>query len=427
MPLRFSGFFFALLLVGFSPSGRHPLLAQPHRSAYTFYGMGNPTDRPLVAQVGMGGLGLATFTGKQMNLSNPSWLPRNRYTQFHLAMAAEQHDLVVASRAPHRTRDANLLYGAFGVPIKRGRWYAALSLFPYAHTAYGFSFAEPVSRGPVEAQHVLRGSGGVEQFSLSNGLRLTEALYLGLTAHYLYGLVRREEQILLRGGLSTSHYASHLREYAYGDFSFELALGYTVALSGSGELMGGLAYKPATSLRVRESVLLENRSVFGYLLQNEAPAEEKISYLRHRLPTVWGFGFSYRSGETLLAGLEGHWRHWNREAPYGSNRHTSSFSLRMGARWVPDVGGLGNYFLRMPYRLGVGWGTQPYAVDGEVINDYHGTVGFSLPLRRRASLDVGLRFGYTGANRAGFLRERYVQYYLGTTWQSQWFLKGLFD
>ena len=421
--------FFALFWVAVPSSGGLLLLAQPHRSAYTFYGMGNPADRPLVAQVGMGGLGLAAFTDKQMNLSNPSWLSRNRYTQFHLAMAAEQRDLVVASGTPRRTRDANILYGAFGVPIKRKRWYAALSLFPYAHTAYGFSFVEPVSRGSVEAQHALRGEGGVEQLSLSNGLRLTEALHLGLIAHYLYGSVRREERILLRNSLSTSHYASHLREYAYGDFSFELSLGYVMALSGSGELMGGLAYKPATSLRVRESVLLENRSVFGYLLQNEVPAAEEINHLRHRLPTAWGFGLSYRRGEAFLAGLEGHWRQWRRDAPYGSDRHTSSLSLRMGARWVPDEGGLGSYFLRMPYRLGAGWETLPYAVDGggQVVSDYYGTVGFSLPLRRRASLDVGLRFGYTGANHPDFLRERYVQYYLGTTWQAQWFLKGLFD
>lgn len=402
------------------------LHAQSRYSSYTFYGIGNPHDRALVQQVGSN-MTLASFNEHALNLSNPSWLARNEHTSFHLSLLAEDRQIISGSKS-YETGGSDIQYAAFGVPIVRGRWYSALSLFPYAQVGYAFSFLAPVASQEVRARHTLRGSGGVNQFSFSHGLKLTNNVYAGLTIRYLYGLVKKEEQIALLDTLSPGHYANHLSEQTYGDFAFEGALGYLHPLRESAELMVGVVYKQPTLLRVRETALVENRSNFGHLLQRTLPINKKITYLRHSIPVEWGLGLSYRHDEDFMAGLEGYWRQWGREDTHIGGTYDTAFSLRAGVQWVPNAGNLVNYFLRMPYRVGLGMSTLPYViVEQDTVVDYYASVGFSVPLRRGAFIDVATKFGYVGSQQTDFLQERYVQYHIGTTLGAQWFLKGLFD
>ena len=409
------------------------LLGQPRYSSYTLYGMGNPNERLLVQQVGSN-IGIASFSHQYLNLVNAAWLARHEYTHFHFSAAAEDR-VITHDRKEYSAQRGDIGYVALGIPVVKKRWYVAFSLFPYAEVDYRFSFEEPLSTAGVptgvqdaRVRHNLNGQGGVDQLSFLNGLKITERWHIGVGARYLHGLVRREEQIALVNTLSPGHYANHLSEQAYQGFLWEGSLGYAVPAGRGAEVLAGLVYRHAARFRVREGVLLEHRSRSGFILQNDQSSREKITYLRRDLPSEWGMGCSYRRGEDLLVGMGGSWRQWWwGNTAQGGGGYEASFSVRMGVQWVPDAAHLTRYLLRMPYRLGVGMNTLPRVQGGgRLVADYYASAGLSFPLRRVGFIDVGLRYGHTGGA-ADFLQERYVQYHVGTTLQSRWFLREWFD
>jgi hypothetical protein len=56
-----------------------------------------------------------------------------------------------------------------------------------------------------------------------------------------------------------------------------------------------------------------------------------------------------------------------------------------------------------------------------------GTFGFSFPVGRASTVDLGIRIGKRGALPQSSIEENYFRVYFGITFNDQWFNKRKFD
>jgi hypothetical protein len=69
----------------------------------------------------------------------------------------------------------------------------------------------------------------------------------------------------------------------------------------------------------------------------------------------------------------------------------------------------------------------PYLVNGNPLEDIGGTFGFSLPVGRASTVDLGFKIGKRGVVPQSSIEENYFRMYFGITFNDQWFIKRKFD
>ncbi|HEV8514600.1 MAG TPA: hypothetical protein VGQ59_15060, partial [Cyclobacteriaceae bacterium] len=106
---------------------------------------------------------------------------------------------------------------------------------------------------------------------------------------------------------------------------------------------------------------------------------------------------------------------------------TVGYKSSVGMEFTPDVYDYTNYLSRITYRVGASLERMPYLVNGNPLQDVAGTFGFSLPVGRASTIDLGIKIGKRGVLPQSTIEENYFRVYFGVTFNDQWFIKRKFD
>ena len=104
-----------------------------------------------------------------------------------------------------------------------------------------------------------------------------------------------------------------------------------------------------------------------------------------------------------------------------------TYSAALGVEWIPDVNSIDSYFERISYRIGFSYKQSPYLANNTNVNDFGINFGWSFPVSRGSSFDIGLRLGQRGTLSDNPLRERYLKALIGVTINDRWFVRRRFD
>jgi hypothetical protein len=402
---------------------------QAAKSPFSSIGLGEQFGNALTHNQGMGGVGLSTPQYWWLNNQNPALLVFNRITTFEAGLIGESRTQKAPGLTEH-SGSGNLNYLALGIPIKPGKWTAALSLMPYSRLNYQQQRTDPV-QGDTSVIHVLeKGSGGVNQFSFSNGYAVNKKISLGLKASYLFSAVVNEYSNLLMGTQQVLLISPNIYERTFvSDFQFTPAV--SIHLDSLGKRKEykfnvGLVYDFKTNLNSRFYQRIERRNVAGLvdsltLISNQSgiitiPSKVSLGFSFSKL-FKWTFAVDGTySNYTQYRGLDG-------QNPYAG----TAWSVAAGYEITPDIGSLGSYLKRMTYRTGVSLENSPYLANGNAVKDFGITFGLSLPVSRVSSLDLALKLGKRGDQTLNGVEESYLKLYFGMTFNDQWFIKRRFD
>lgn len=398
-------------------------------SPYSSLGMGEFYGDAYSDNTGMGGAGVASGSGFQVNNLNPALWVRNRFTTLDVGLIGQYKD-IASGNLKQGNAGGNLAYLSLSFPITP-RWVIGANLKPYSFIDFENTFTRPVAGSPGIAEYTVSGKGGVNKASVVNSFQIGRYVSLGLESSYFFGNVRRASDVSLYvNGVPSDYIVSLNERNTYSDVAFRAGGTVRIPLRKENKLnlnLGG-AYSFSTSLNATKTTSFE-------LTQGSFPVAAPDT-LENNLGGAMKVPEQYQVGATLewpfKMSLSVDYSHqsWSQYRGFGNvNEALRDVNrLHVGAEYIPKFASL-NYFDNVRYRIGFSTGNTPYVIGNTKVNDTNVSLGFTFPMGRGYAnfLSVALVGGQRGTNSGGAIRERYGRVVLGVTLLERWFEKRRID
>ncbi|MBU6119790.1 outer membrane protein transport protein [Hymenobacter siberiensis] len=392
-----------------------------------------------VRQMGMGGVGLAAPNSVNVNELNPALLYYTGRTTFEAGYNG-QYKTVKNASASSRSGNGTLGYFALSVPLST-KWGAAVGLKPVSAVDYESNIVKDVANTPTgqPAQSLtqLKGTGGVSEAYLAQGVRITKAFTLGFTASYVFGVVDETAgtTVVVANSTNSLQKAVDRAHTRYSDFAFRAGAHYRQKLGKSLNVNLGGVYSFAHNLNGQQTITKETEDTNGTLISTATTVSDGRG--RTFVPALSQLGVSFDNDKNWSLNLDVAQQQWSKYRSFDGTGPGLSNTLRfgLGGEITPDPGSVEHYFQRVAYRAGISLAQLPYQPGGKMLYDRSVSWGFGFPLPTATPLEattISLAFTYGvrgntellgGTTGSSNVQENYIRGQLGVTLNNRWFIK----
>ncbi|WP_239022849.1 hypothetical protein [Pontibacter mangrovi] len=398
---------------------------------YSRYGIGEINENyGSIRGAGMAGAGISAGNSYQPNTTNPAMLYYNSITNFDFS-AAGQVKTIKSQSASQVVGNANLYNLSLAVPIS-GRWSTAVGLRPFSTVNYEINATSNLEGNP-EASILRRyaGEGGLSEVYFAHGVRLFGGFTVGGSASYIFGNIINETGSTVQDPEQPNASLVSITKIdrtTYRDFMYRAAFSYRKKLKDKLNLGVGGVYGFAADLEAERDISYERRGPNGLPLVEPMPDDTVSNTIQ--LPANWRAGVSLDNGSNLTLAADFSTYEWSKYKGFdGTNSNLKdSYKIAVGGEYTPNATAIDSYFKRITYRGGLYYNNTQFQLNGEDITDKGLTTGFTFPLGRGTMYDLyllnlSLGYGQRGTTDSGLVQENYLQFGLGFTVNSRWFLK----
>lgn len=382
-------------------------------SPYAIFGIGNKYQSDMGSITGMGGSGLAIPTSEFINNTNPASLGFMRANHFLFDIGGKMTQSEFQDKERSESRN-NIQFShigfAFPVNAKSG---VSFILKPYTSSAYKISLLELPIMNSVEKYYLSAlGSGGLNNFDLSYGYRITDKLSLGLSASFLFGNTNDTRSFLVGTSITTIDKDIH-----YNGFRPSLGVQYE---SDKIFNLGAVVRFPTqiNASKVQSSSTYENEYTTSF------ESDVASSYDDFNLPLEIGVGISSKFKNNLTLNFDYEYSLWSKtdqSSIYGDFVNSSRFAL--GFSYKKPKERL-SYFDKVRYTGGLNYDTGSLLVNSKKIEDKYFSIGLSLPIDNGASaLNISYSLGQRAKISSGLIKENYHKLSVNLSLDGLWFVK----
>jgi len=400
-------------------------------SPFSAYGIGDLYNSNATAQnQGMGGIGISNMSPWYINGVNPALLVFNRVTVFQGGMQIERKTLT-DGLTNQTFQNGNLNYLAIALPVKSGKWVTSIGLTPYSSVNYNISYQENANGTYVPITYQQKGTGGINQFYWSNGVALNKYFSLGAKASYMFGSIITQNTSQNPAAYANSQI--YIRD-AFNGLSFGGGISFhkDSLFKHNYRLNIGLIGNLGTDLGAQHKLRFQSVSSNGAIIDSVTTSQQggKLT-----LPKNYGVGISFGKVDRWTAGWDFTYLDY-RKFSYRTNDQsvqyngipTIGYRSGFGFEFMPAPDDYTNYLNRVIYRVGASYERSTLLVNNKPLTDLGGSFGFSLPVGRLSTIDLGIKIGTRGVVAQNLLQENYFRVYFGVTFNdNQWFIKRKFD
>ena len=340
-----------------------PLWAQNTTNLPTsMYGIGELSTSDGGRLAGMGRIGIALNRQEFQNTQNPAAITQMDTTCFTFdigASAAYARYTYLSDRSSSTTANPNRISLGFRV---MKRWYMMLGAAPYSSVGYLIRTEEPVEGLPGQSLYsTFQGEGGLYRCYLTNAVRLTRRLSVGLNIGMILGNVTQSE---------TQESAIVEYESKKRAFHAEVGLHYDFPSKRGTQWSVGAVFAPFLPLAHDNTLTYDNSSTSEEL---EKPYHEHQQYL----PLHLGLGVALSAGRWLLT-ADYNYTDWSRnESSYTNSGYENQHRMNLGGSYA--------LFPRRPrsteLMLGIGYGNSYINMKDKKLNYLEASAGISIPIR----------------------------------------------
>jgi len=408
--------------------------AQNASTPYSIFGIGKINGYGLAYHNNMGGLGLSNSKPWILSNVNPAMLPFNDFSTFDIGLYAENR-ILTTSELNQSNVNGGLNYLTFGFPLKTDSWTMSFGLMPYSNVSYNvLASGSVINREEANADYRYEGSGGINQVYMSNGWKIIpDLLYLGLRVGYAFGSITdetiidiQEDEIRIIGSdtlRSSKDFRSsdYFRSTRYSDFLIEGGLYMKRRVGEKLDVNLGVVYELAANMRTKRD---EKITVVDGFNPNPPTADILIeSEGKTVLPQKLGVGLSLAKEFRWSVGLDFYARDWTQfESDFESEESlANSYKIIAGGEFTPDFFSITSYLKRVSYQFGFSYERTPIEINNTNIDDFGINFGLSLPVGPASILNVGINYGQLGTTQNGLIRENYLKFNLGMTFNDRSF------
>jgi hypothetical protein len=372
----------------------------------------------------MGGSGIAFRSPYHINYGNPA-----SYTAFDsLSFVFEggfNLDIIkLTSNVQTENRNfASVGYLLFGMPVTKW-WRTSLGLVPYSNI--GYNIASP---GQIDKTNILRiysGSGGVNRFYWGNAFKILKNLSIGVNASYLFGSMNRESTILFPDSLFFANYKFE-NHVTMNDLYFNFGVQYTARFKKDLKMTIGGIFANQSKMAAKTDML---STTFFVGAGGSDVVKDTVAIAENFggnivIPVMFGLGLSLDKSDKWTVGTDFKWQNWKKFRAFNlSDSLVNSYTVSVGAEFVPDINNYSNYLKRIRYRVGFLYNSTYLELFGKHLNEYALTLGFGTPVRgMKTALNVSLQIGSRGTTEVNLIRETYFRFTIGFSIYEKWFVK----
>jgi hypothetical protein len=404
-------------------------------SPYSFFGIGDEFSATTVEQSAMGGIGVAFSHYKYLNFTNPAAYADLRFTTY--SFGALNNDLTIKSATTEQSSTStSLSYVALAFPVGKSAGFS-FGMQPISSVGYSLSNAVLVDGITTEIS-VFEGSGGVNRFYGSFGIKVLKELSLGIEADFSFGNIENSIRNQ-RAGVSLATKYREVTNIRGG--SVKLGAQYQKNLKNEIILNVGATAKLGTNLDVTGNDFLYSLTFSG--VGAESPRDTiSASEIdgKFNLPLKSTLGFGIGKTDKWYAGLEyemqdaisttGLFADTNGAFKYGR-----SDRMALGGFYLPKINSISSYWQRVTYRAGLRMENTGLLVNGvenstnfTEIKDFGISFGLGLPLKRLSTVNMGFEFGKRGSVENNLIEENYFNFRLSLSLtDTNWFIKRKID
>ncbi len=403
------------------------------KSPYSQYGLGALNDQSQGISRGMNGVGLALRKGDISNALNPaSYSAIDSLTMlFDVAMSGEVTNYKERG-ASVNAKGASFEYftGTFRLHKNLGMTFG---LLPYSDIDYEYSTSQYLDSNNGTIQENYTGSGGLHQALLGVGWKIVKPLSVGVNVAYLWG--KQDKSV---ASVSTTYINSLSKTYSalFNSYSIQFGLQWEQPLSKNDMLTLGATYTLGHTLNSNANCVIVNtnsatskRDTTSFVVENG-----------FAIPHTIGIGLGLNHKESLFVGADFTMQKWGSidypdyDADQGTYTKKSGllkdrYKVSLGADYVPNAMSR-SYFSRVHYRLGAGFATPYFKVNGQDgPKELSVSAGFGLPLQNswnsRGSMKPVLNISaqWVRSSATDLITENTFRINLGLTFNERWFAK----
>lgn len=417
-------------------SGQLALAQNLGNSPYSKLGIGDVSDHTgNIRNFGMGGLGVSTPNSFSVNFLNPALLIYNSRVTFEMAVAGQYKNVANASKS-QSNGTAGLGYLALALPIGKS-WRSAVGLRPFSSVNYGSYTDGTVTNQPkTQVRTGTQGEGTISEAFFSNGVKIYKGLSLGISGSYLFGSINRDNYSLILDSLANPN-AERLvinNQTSYNGLMFKGGLAYRQALGKKTSLNLGATYGLQNDLNYEGRTTQQRVSLNGSSLDANPLNDDTNGKIT--LPSFVQLGLSLDNNKSWVAGAEFFSRKWSGfRSENGAQELSDTYKISVGGEYTPDAASFDSYLKRVSYRAGVSYNKTPINIVNTQLTNTAVHAGFSFPIGstprppeyNQSALNIGLAFGKNGTTDNGLIRENYLQFNIGISLNSSWFIKPRID
>lgn len=419
----FSRLFFAVsCLLAF-----HSIQAQETNSPFSFLGIGEVYNGGTAVNSMSGGLGVASSNGIYVNTLNPAMLARNRYTVFEMGVNTE-FKAMQDNRQRSNTYNGTLGPVVLALPASP-RWTLALGLMPYSNVSYKTLTSRKLNVvGTDSTILTYNGEGGLNKAIISNGVRVTKNMYVGLETSYLFGVINRDitTQNLSDG---QNYQVKSFNRSNYSSVHFKLGYAWRPKISKEYFLNIGATAELSQSIGIKNLRGFNTFDASGITLINADTLSNPNGSIT--LPANYKFGISLEKPGKLLVSLDYSTTKWTgyKSLDGDNDGLKNAYTVAVGAEYIPKFDAISGYFNHVMYRVGANYTQSPYSYNGnEAAKDMSFSVGVSLPLRTISYVNIAYVRGKRGVLSTNGLEEQYSKIVVGfSLGDFYWFRKPKID
>lgn len=402
-------------------------VGQAAQSPFSTFGIGEKYGTGLIHNQGMGGVGIGTPQVWFINNQNPAMLVYNALTAFEAGIVYESRN-ITSETTDEKTSGGNMNYLVTSFPIKPGRWTTSVGLMPLTTVNYTLEYDDNISGSESIARVTESGSGGLSQVYLSNGVRLTKRLSVGLTAAYVFSSILDEYSNYVNEALGAPFRVKISERTYVRDFAFQAGVAYRMdsLFNNDYHFNVGAIYGLGTDLNATFSRTFARTDFLDQIIDS---LTLESSRGRLTLPSSLGFGISFGKGMKWVVGADFRYEDWSEfrsVRPEDEEGLDVAWRAALGGEITPDPYAVDSFLKRVTYRMGLHYEKAPFLANSKEVKDFGINFGFSLPAGR-SSLDMAFSVGKRGNRAENILEESYYKVYFGITLNDQWFIKPKYD
>ena len=390
-------------------------------SPYSFYGIGEIRFKGTAENRSMAGVSVLPDS-IHINVQNPAMYTNLKLTSYAVGGTFNTTKIDSYSKSDKSQR-VGLDYLSIALPLKKMG--VGFGLIPYTSVGYKIN---KLAADNSQATN-FAGKGGINKVYLGFGYQITPELSAGLDTQFNFGNIETSRLSVYQN----VQYGSNENNLSnITGFNFNLGLSYNKKLKNNLNFFSGLTYIPEAKLNLKNE-LKSSSVLFGQGGQQffqdtkTTLTDEKIT-----LPSKFTFGVGVGHLKKWALGTEISFSENSKltnrfkEIQNASFQNATKFSL--GGYYIPKFNSFTNYFSRIVYRGGVRYETTGLIVNGKAQDDAALTLGLGLPLNSYFSnINFSYEFGKRGTTSSGLVRETYMNFSVGLSFNDRWFIKRKYN
>ncbi len=406
-------------------------------SSYSRFGLGTLNDQSQGFNRGMGGAGIGTRIGNQLNMLNPASYSALDSLSFLLDVGMNVSLGHLSSKSTSvNVQNCNIDYVNAGFRMRPGLG-ISFGFVPYSTIGYNFTTEEYIGLDPVTLQsitstNVYKGDGGLHQIYLGMGWEAYKELSVGFNFGYLWGTYDHTlKQTGAWNGTTSSDYSGLNSEQNSELRTFKLDFGaqYPLNLKNGDLLTVGATVGIGHQIKSNAKLTRFTSAGDSTVIKAKHPFD---------MPYTYGAGATWIHKTLMVSADATHERWADCKTPVMSNpngiltyraekgQYMNRTKVAVGTQYVPDI--YRNYARRIIYRAGANFSTPYLKVNGmDGPREVGLTAGVGLPItnahNNRSMVNINLQWFHRSSKESSLIKENYFMINVGLSFNERWFMK----